>query len=225
MVEIPYQIDMDVDVKMNLGASIVPDWRIRELVKEKNMIESFVERQKQNGVMSYGLDGYGYDIRIQSHFKEPDWSLKDLGINFEIDPKRILTAKEDGKLYHNNEFVLMKDADAIGGKIRIQPRSFIQVVSVEKLNMPDNVKAFSFLGKSSYSRHGIFPIITPIDEGYSGFITFSIVNPFDVPAIVYSGEGITQLVFFEMNSDCDVTYADKGGKYHGSEGIQGTVIK
>lgn len=215
----------DIDLPFVPGCSILPDWRIRELVESHNMIENFVERQKQAGVMSYGLDGYGYDMRIQEHYKEPDWSLADRGINFEIDPKRILDVRQDGKLYTNNEFVMYKDNNAIGGKIRIKPRSLVQVVSTERLNMPDNVCAYSYLGKSSYARNGIFPIITPIDAGYSGFVTFSIVNPFDVPAIVYANEGITQLVFFEMNTKSEKTYATKGGKYQNSQGIQGSLIK
>jgi len=117
------------------GLKMLSDKDIRLLVEEKNMIENFVERQKQNGVISYGLDGYGYDLRIQRHYKEPNWDLAKHGINFEIDPKRIIPFKED-KQYNNNEFVLMRDREADGNKIRIAPHSFVQVVSYEKLNMP-----------------------------------------------------------------------------------------
>lgn len=205
-------------------SNLLADWQIRELVESSNMIENFVERQKQVGVLSYGLDGYGYDVRIQDRFKAPDYTLRP-DVTVEIDPKRILDILQPDTQYHRGEFVLMKDYEADAGKIRIMPNSFVQVVSVEKFNMPDNVKAFSHFGKSSYSRLALFPIIPPIDEGYSGYITFTIYNPHPVPAILYSNEGIAQLTFVQTDAVPEKTYATKGGKYQGSEGLQGSLIK
>lgn len=207
-----------------MSTTLLADFQIRELVKSHNMIENFVEKQKQTGVLSYGLDGFGYDIRVQDCYRVPDYYARQ-GINMEIDPKRIVDVLLPDKRYANNEFALMQDRVADAGKIRIAPNSFVQVVSVEKFNMPNNVIALSPFGKSTYGRFAIFPIITPIDAGYSGYITFAVLNPHPIPCVIYANEGLAQIQFYQSELSAETSYADKGGKYQGSEGIQGSKIK
>ena len=38
-------------------------------------------------------------------------------------------------------------------------------------------------------------------------------------AMVYAGEGITQIVFHVLPDVPSVTYADRGGKYQGQRGV------
>jgi dCTP deaminase len=48
---------------------IMPDSWIRKMAAEHGMIEPFVEAQRREGVISYGLSSYGYDARAADEFK------------------------------------------------------------------------------------------------------------------------------------------------------------
>ena len=41
-----------------------PDHWIRKMALEANMINPYEDGQKSNGVISYGVSSYGYDIRV-----------------------------------------------------------------------------------------------------------------------------------------------------------------
>lgn len=185
---------------------------IERLALEHGMIDPFVQRQKQYGVLSYGLDSYGYDIRVGAEYKKPNKLYFKDKPDVMIDPKNHM---------FNPGMATFVAGD---GKIIVDARSFVQVSSVECFNMPANIQAYSHFGKSSYSRNGIFPLITPIDAGFKGFLTFAIVNCTDIPAVVYANEGIAQLSFW-LCDETSFTYADKGGKYMNSEKNQGAIVK
>lgn len=191
---------------------ILTDKDIRKLVEEQDMITPFVERQKQAGLISYGLDGSGYDIRLAHKYRL-----------FQMDMARRSLIKIDPKDPRLEQFWI--DKDSSGGLIVVPARGLVQVASIEKLNMPRNVQAFSHDGKSTYARFGIIPNITPIDAGYSGNITFSVFNPYDVDIVLHAGEGITQLIFQWLSEDVETSYDEKGGKYQDSEGVVGSKIK
>ena len=44
--------------------SIKPDTWIRKMAVEQRMIEPFEETQVSDGIISYGVSSYGYDLRI-----------------------------------------------------------------------------------------------------------------------------------------------------------------
>jgi dCTP deaminase len=177
-----------------------PDSWIRRHVEESRMIEPFVERQVRDGVISFGLSSYGYDIRVAEDFKVFTAGLGDLAV---VDPKHLDTRAM---------------VDFRGEVCIIPPNSFALARSVEYFRMPRDVLG-AVLGKSTYARCGIVTNFTPLEPGWEGFITIEISNTTPLPAKIYAGEGIAQVLFFQGDAPPEVSYADKRGKYQGQQGI------
>jgi dCTP deaminase len=170
---------------------ILSDNEIKELCLSLEMIKPFEDKQKREGVISYGVSSYGYDFRIDRDYKIFTNSLSRL-----VDPKNF-----DTKVF----------VDYSGDECIIPPNSFILGKSVEYFKMPKDVMGIC-VGKSTYARCGLIVNVTPIEPGWEGYITIEVSNTTPLPAKIYSGEGICQLVFFKGNP-CSITYADKKGKY------------
>lgn len=163
------------------------------------MIEPFEEKQVRNGIVSYGLSSYGYDIRIADEFKVISNLIAGI-----IDPK---------------DFPMENLITVEGtGKVTIPPNSFVLARSVEYIRMPDNVLGI-VVGKSTYARCGIIVNTTPLEPGWKGYITIEISNTNPVPAVVYANEGISQILFFKGDEQCSTTYGDRKGKYQDQTGI------
>lgn len=175
-----------------------PDHWIRKMALEHGMIEPFVENQVRQGVISYGLSSYGYDMRVADEFKV----FTD-----------VYGAVVDPKDFSPSSFVDMKAAVCI-----IPPNSFALARSVEYFRIPRNVLTIT-LGKSTYARCGIITNITPFEPGWEGFVTLEISNTTPLPAKIYANEGIAQVIFFEADEECEVSYADKKGKYQKQTGV------
>ena len=178
--------------------SIKPDSWIRRMAVEHGMIEPYVDEQERQGVISYGVSSYGYDIRVADDFK-----IFTNVNNSIVDPKQ----------FDPKSFV-----DYTGEVCLIPPNSFALARSIEYIRMPRNVLGI-VLGKSSYARTGIVTNFTPLEPEWEGHITIEISNTTPLPAKIYSGEGIAQIVFFKAEDVCRTSYADKKGKYQGQQGI------
>ena len=165
---------------------------------DKAMIAPFEERQVRKGVISYGLSSYGYDIRIFDEFK--------IFTN-------INTTIVDPKSFDPRSFVDFKGPVCV-----IPPNSFALGRSVEYFKIPRNVMTIC-LGKSTYARCGIITNVTPFEPEWEGFVTLEISNTTPLPARIYANEGIAQVLFFESDETCAVSYADRQGKYQGQQGI------
>ena len=165
---------------------------------DKAMIAPFEERQVRKGVISYGLSSYGYDIRIFDEFK--------IFTN-------INTTIVDPKEFDPRSFVDFK-----GDVCVIPPNSFALGRSVEYFKIPRNVMTIC-LGKSTYARCGIITNVTPFEPEWEGFVTLEISNTTPLPAKIYAREGIAQVLFFESDETCAVSYADRQGKYQAQQGI------
>lgn len=162
------------------------------------MIEPFTESLKRDGVISYGLSSYGYDLRITDEFK--------IFTN-------VYSAVVDPKNFSSNSFVDIKTDVAI-----IPPNSFALARSVEYFRIPRKVLCVC-LGKSTYARTGIVVNVTPFEPGWEGHVTIEISNTTPLPAKIYANEGIAQVLFFEADEECEVSYADRNGKYQGQTGV------
>ncbi len=171
---------------------------IRNWAKEHGMIAPFEEKQIRQGVISFGLSSYGYDIRIADEFK--------IFTN-------INTTIVDPKNFDLRSFVDIKGAVCI-----IPPNSFALGRSVEYFKIPRKVMTVC-VGKSTYARCGIITNVTPFEPEWEGFVTLEISNTTPLPAKIYANEGIAQVLFFESDEACEVSYADKKGKYQGQRGI------
>jgi len=177
-----------------------PDYWIREMATEHRMIEPFVAHQVRDGLISFGLSSYGYDIRVAEEFKIFTPGLGDLTV---VDPKRFDTRAM---------------VDHVGDVCVIPPNSFALGRSVEYFRVPRSVLCVC-LGKSTYARCGIIVNITPFEPEWEGYVTLEISNTTPLPAKIYAGEGIAQVLFFEADEVCKVSYADKRGKYQSQKNI------
>ena len=180
--------------------SIRPDRWIREMCRTHKMIEPFEESQVREGVISYGVSSYGYDMRVANEFK-----IFTNVNNAIVDPKAF-----DEKSFVNFE----------GEVCIVPPNSFALARSVEYFRIPRNVFTLC-VGKSTYARCGIITNVTPFEPEWEGYVTLEISNTTPLPARVYANEGIAQVIFFEAGPEdvCEVSYADRKGKYQGQVGV------
>jgi dCTP deaminase len=162
------------------------------------MIEPFEEKQVRQGVISYGVSSYGYDIRIADEFK----IFTNVNSTI-VDPKHM----DPGSM------VDFKGAVAI-----IPPNSFALGRTIEYFRIPRNVLTIC-LGKSTYARCGIITNVTPFEPEWEGHVTLEISNTTPLPARIYANEGIAQVLFFESDQPCETSYKDKAGKYQAQRGI------
>lgn len=285
--------------------SLKPDHWIRKMALEERMIEPFVDGQVRDGVISYGLSSYGYDIRVADEFKvfQPEITaakLSDvqcayvaglidsqgeigydssgrqgrqhLALWFTSDSRRLLEGLQailgTGHLRDSSangvELVVAKTADVryilsqalpylshkqeVASRARaeldsgksiivdpksfdadsfidfqgdacvIPPNSFALSRTVEYFRIPRSVLTVC-LGKSSYARCGIIVNVTPFEPEWEGYVTLEISNTTPLPAKIYANEGIAQVLFLEADEECEVSYADRKGKYQQQQSI------
>jgi dCTP deaminase len=164
------------------------------------MIEPFVDGQVREGAISYGVSSYGYDMRVA-----PEFRIFTNVLSIIVDPKH----------FDARSFV-----EFDGDVCIVPPNSFALARSVEYFRIPRNVLTIC-LGKSTYARCGIITNVTPFEPEWEGHVTLEISNTTPLPAKIYANEGICQVLFFEADEDdvCQVSYADKKGKYQKQTGV------
>ena len=165
---------------------------------EHRMIEPFSDKQVRDGVISYGVSSYGYDVRIADEFK----IFTNINSTV-IDPKK----------FDPRSFV-----DVKGDVCIIPPNSFALARTVEYFRIPRNVLTVC-VGKSTYARCGIIVNVTPFEPEWEGIVTLEVSNTTPLPAKIYANEGIAQVLFFEGDEPCETSYKDRGGKYQGQQGV------
>jgi dCTP deaminase len=178
--------------------AIMSDRWIREKAMSTGMIEPFIENQRREGCISYGLSSYGYDARVADEFK----------IFTNVD-----SAVVDPKDFAANSFVDRKTDVCV-----IPPNSFALARTVEYFRVPRDVLVIC-LGKSTYARCGIIVNVTPLEPGWEGHVTLEFSNTTPLPAKIYANEGACQFLFLEGNEPCETSYADRAGKYMGQRGV------
>lgn len=178
--------------------SIKSDKWITRMAREHRMIEPFAENQVRDGVISYGVSSYGYDIRVADEFK----IFTNINSTI-VDPKR----------FDQQSFVDFK-----GDVCIVPPNSFALARTVEYFRIPRNILTIC-VGKSTYARCGIIVNVTPFEPEWEGTATLEISNTTPLPAKIYANEGIAQVVFFEAAEVCQTSYADKKGKYQAQREI------
>ncbi|WP_158744375.1 dCTP deaminase [Acidisphaera sp. L21] len=171
---------------------VMADKWIRRMALDHGMIEPFTEAQKREGVISYGLSSYGYDARVADEFK----------IFTNVD-----SAIVDPKNFNPDSFVDRRGPVAI-----IPPNSFALAHTMEYFRIPRDILVVC-LGKSTYARCGIIVNVTPLEPEWEGQVTIEISNTTPLPARIYAGEGICQFLFLQGSEPCEVSYADRAGKY------------
>jgi dCTP deaminase len=168
------------------------------MAQEQRMIEPFVENQVREGVVSYGLSSYGYDIRVADEFK--------ICTN-------VYSAIVDPKKFDERSMIDFK-----GDVCVIPPNSFALARTIEYFRIPRTILTIC-VGKSTYARCGIIVNVTPFEPEWEGFVTLEISNTTPLPAKIYANEGIAQVIFFEGDEECEISYADKKGKYQKQQSI------
>ncbi len=172
------------------------------MAKTADMISPFepgqVRNSEQGKVISYGTSSYGYDVRCANEFRIFT------NINSAIvDPKNF---SEDSFVHYTGDVCI------------IPPNSFALARTVEYFKIPRNVLTVC-LGKSTYARCGIIVNVTPFEPEWEGHVTLEFSNTSPLPAKIYANEGVAQVLFFESDEDCEVSYKDRGGKYQGQRGV------
>ena len=178
--------------------AIKSDKWIKKMSSENDMIAPFTDEQIKPGTVSYGVSSYGYDIRVADEYK-----IFTNVNNSIIDPKN----------FDANSFVDFK-----GDVCIVPPNSFALARSVEYFKIPRKILTIC-VGKSTYARCGIIVNVTPFEPEWEGYVTLEISNTTPLPAKIYSNEGLCQVLFFESDEDCEVSYKDKSGKYLKQVGI------
>jgi len=178
--------------------AIKADRWIRQMAREHGMIEPFVDGQVREGVVSYGLSSYGYDIRVADEFK----IFTNIN-NTVIDPKN----------FDPRSFVDVKSDVCI-----VPPNSFALARTIEYFRIPRDILTIC-LGKSTYARCGIIVNVTPFEPEWEGYVTLEISNTTPLPAKIYANEGLAQVLFFQSDESCERSYADKKGKYQKQVGV------
>ena len=168
------------------------------MAREHRMIEPFVEDQIRDGVVSYGVSSYGYDVRVGDEFK-----VFTNVYNTVVDPKA----------FDPKSFVDIRADECI-----IPPNSFALASTVEYFRIPRDILTVC-LGKSTYARCGIIVNVTPFEPEWEGHVTIEISNTTPLPAKIYAGEGICQFLFFRGEGPCETSYADRAGKYMRQRGV------
>ena len=174
------------------------DTWIRRMAHEAFMIEPYEERQVREGVISYGISSYGYDVRVADEFK-----IFTNVFNTVVDPK---------------DFDPKSFVDFKGKVCVIPPNSFALARSVEYFRIPRDTMTIC-VGKSTYARCGIITNVTPLEPEWEGHITIEISNTTPLPARIYADEGIAQVIFFQADETCAESYKDRAGKYQSQRGI------
>jgi dCTP deaminase len=177
---------------------LMNDAWIRKLALEQRMIEPFVDDQVRDGVISFGLSSYGYDIRVTDEFK--------IFTN-------VHSAVVDPKHFNPDSFVDFKGEQCV-----IPPNSFVLARTIEYFRIPRNVLTMC-IGKSTYARCGLIVNVTPFEPEWEGYVTLEISNTTPLPARIYANEGIAQVLFFEADEICETSYADRKGKYQSQQDI------
>lgn len=182
--------------------SIKPDKWIADMARKHKMIEPFCDKQMRSvddkKIISYGLSSYGYDVRCAKEFK----IFTNINSNI-VDPKN----------FNPDSFVDLNSDVCI-----IPPNSFALARTIEYFKIPRSTLVVC-LGKSTYARCGIIVNVTPLEPEWEGHITLEFSNTTPLPAKIYAGEGVAQLLFFDSNEECLVSYKDKGGKYQNQTGV------
>lgn len=200
---------------------ILSDGQIKSCC-ESGMITPYIPNQSrlsQYGnmrIVSKGLSCYGYDISLAAHdfqiLKPNPWYKKvfnwlkclvNTSFNYpELDPK-----ESPDKFYQP----AILNHGYGGDYFVIPPHSYALGVSVERFTMPANLTGIA-IGKSTYARIGLICNLTPLEAGWNGYLTLEFNNPTHYPIRIYANEGCAQVLFL-AGEQCDISYADKQGKY------------
>jgi len=178
--------------------SIMPDHWIRDQAVNHGMIEPYVEAQRRQGVISYGVSSYGYDARVADEFK--------------------IFTNVDNAIVDPKDFTHQTFVDRQTDVCVIPPNSFVLARTVEYFRIPRDVLVIC-LGKSTYARCGIIVNVTPLEPEWEGHVTLEFSNSTPLPARIYANEGACQFLFLKGASEPEISYRDRAGKYMGQRGV------
>lgn len=178
--------------------SVMPDHWIRTMAQDHKMIEPFADAQKREGMISYGVSSYGYDVRVADEFFI--FTDVDSGV---VDPKNF---SEKSFVKRTGDFCI------------IPPNSFVLARSFEYFRIPRDILVLC-LGKSTYARCGVIVNVTPLEPEWEGHVTLEFSNTSPLPAKIHAHEGVAQFIFLKAEELCEVSYKDRSGKYMKQSGI------
>ncbi len=165
---------------------VLADWQI----KEEGIITPFTNGQKVEGVLSFGVGHYGYDLRCSDEFHVFSPAHSAGGV---INPKNF-----DKRFLVSDPKQITRD-----GAYIIPPNSFALTQTIEHFRIPRSVLGI-VLGKSTYARCGIIVNCTPLEPEWRGRVTIEISNTTPLPAMIFPNEGIAQVIFHRADGPVQV---------------------
>ena len=193
-------------------------WIKHKAEKDQLIVPFHAESRSTNAdgtpVTSYGLSSFGYDIRLGNTFRLFDFPLKK-SESIEVIYDIVQTTADIDNIIDPVNFkpefttpITIRDYESL----IIPPGGFVLGVSKERLVLGDDFTAIC-MEKSTLARCGLCVTVTPLEAGWSGYVTLEISNKTHLPIKLTPGMGICQVLFFQGNEPCEVSYADRNGKY------------
>jgi dCTP deaminase len=188
------------DQNWNTNVSIV----VELLSINKPMITPFIDssvKTTDNGtrILSYGLSSAGYDVTLDDDFK----------IFTNINSRIIDPCNFDERCLVDGE--VLTDDNGLRYVI-LPPNSYLLGLTKEYFCIPRDVMVVA-VGKSTYARAGAIVNVTPIEPGFEGKVVIEISNATGLPMKIYANQGVSQFLFYRASQECDISYADRKGKY------------
>jgi deoxycytidine triphosphate deaminase len=153
---------------------------------------------------------------------ESNLSLRSVGI-IRTQPDQSLpynTARQAAEALADPMLEALVQADVIWDRVRsIEPAGVERVYDLTVPGMDCFLANDMIVHNSTYARCGIIVNVTPFEPEWEGFVTLEISNTTPLPAKIYANEGIAQVLFFQADEECEISYADKKGKYQGQQSI------
>lgn len=222
------------DLNDGIDHSLKSDrWIRQQCWRDNPMISPFVNAQEKTGEgkPSYGLSSAGYDIRVGDTVMIPKSCMWNYQYKKKNDPTIYTVVPghlRSSPVLAPGGMVIVPDSFIHGDKnsklefhsytdlewIDIPPHTFALGVSYETFNIPRNVTGIC-MGKSTIARAGLLVTVTPLEPEWNGFLTLEFFNTLPISYRLEPGNGITQLMFHEIEDGCEVSYADRRGKYQG----------
>jgi dCTP deaminase len=173
---------------------LLNDKQIKELLNN-GLFAPFV-LYKERGKFSFGIEPFGYTLRMGYHWAKPVFELSKDGI-FDSRENKVVAEK-----FMGDSFVVDAKSSCVN-------------VLMEHIKVPDDCQ-MRFEPKSSWLRNGIIPMPAPAEGGWEGDYTLAIYNSNDFPVRLYAGDGIIQ-AFIERGDSAENGYT---GNYQGAIGVR-----
>jgi deoxycytidine triphosphate deaminase len=236
LLEAPRYIGRDslIEVILDNAQSIfcTPDHLF--MMRDGSMLAAHHLRPGDSLMPLYRQQAHGHEVVYQpfdgqlspTYRMIDEWSLRHTG--YQAAPRaRPRLHRQDVPGLNDDRSVFRRAPEITQAFRGSQPLSNHKVVAIRDLPGDHDVycltvpEAGNFALEAGVFVHncGIIVNVTPFEPEWEGFVTLEISNTTPLPAKIYANEGIAQVLFFQSDEPCMVSYRDKSGKYQNQQGL------